>query len=42
LEVRASNQAAIRLYESAGFQLLGRRKGYYSGEDGLVYWKKPI
>jgi ribosomal-protein-alanine N-acetyltransferase len=42
LEVRASNQAAIRLYESAGFQLLGRRKGYYNGEDGLVYWKKPI
>ncbi len=43
LEVRASNHAAIRLYESAGFQLLGRRKGYYNnGEDGLVYWKKPI
>ncbi len=43
LEVRASNYPAIRLYESAGFQRLGRRKGYYNnGEDGLVYWKKPI
>ncbi|MGY2794568.1 [ribosomal protein S18]-alanine N-acetyltransferase [Thermostichus sp. MS-CIW-36] len=42
LEVKASNQAAIRLYESAGFQRLGRRKGYYNGEDALVYWKKPI
>ncbi|MEN9223229.1 MAG: GNAT family N-acetyltransferase [Thermostichus sp. BF3_bins_97] len=42
LEVNASNQAAIRLYESAGFLPLGRRKGYYNGEDALVYWKKPI
>ena len=42
LEVRASNYPAIRLYESAGFQRLGRRKGYYNGEDALVYWKKPI
>ncbi len=42
LEVNAHNQAAIHLYESAGFQPLGRRKGYYNGEDALVYWKKPI
>ena len=38
LEVRVSNEVAIALYESCGFQLLGRRKGYYSdGEDALVY-----
>jgi len=29
LEVRASNTAAIRLYESAGFELAGRRPDYY-------------
>ncbi|MDX1588023.1 MAG: GNAT family N-acetyltransferase/peptidase C39 family protein [Oleiphilaceae bacterium] len=32
LEVRADNQVAIRLYESGGYQRLGRLKGYY--EDG--------
>jgi ribosomal-protein-alanine N-acetyltransferase len=42
LEVKASNQAAIHLYESAGFQRLGERKGYYNGENAFVYWKKPI
>ena len=29
LEVRASNEAARKLYASAGFQELGVRKGYY-------------
>ncbi|MEN9241441.1 MAG: ribosomal protein S18-alanine N-acetyltransferase [Thermostichus sp. DG02_3_bins_51] len=42
LEVKASNQSAIHLYESVGFQRLGERKGYYNGEDAWVYWKKPI
>lgn len=42
LEVKGSNQAAIHLYESVGFQKLGERKGYYNGEDAWVYWKKPI
>ncbi|MGQ9837148.1 MAG: ribosomal protein S18-alanine N-acetyltransferase [Cyanobacteriota bacterium] len=42
LEVKASNQAALHLYESVGFQKLGERKGYYNGEDAWVYWKKPI
>jgi ribosomal-protein-alanine N-acetyltransferase len=41
LEVRESNVAAIRLYESFGFVLDGRRKGYYSlskgREDALLY-----
>jgi [ribosomal protein S18]-alanine N-acetyltransferase len=38
LEVRASNQSAIRLYRQAGFQLLGRRRGYYQNpaEDALI------
>jgi ribosomal-protein-alanine N-acetyltransferase len=38
LEVRASNEAAIRLYESFGFDQAGRRSGYYydPAEDGIV------
>ena len=38
LEVRASNQAAIRLYESAGFRRAGLRPQYYyePAEDGIV------
>lgn len=30
LEVRASNRAAEKLYQSAGFVVQGRRKGYYT------------
>ncbi len=41
LEVRRSNTAARRLYESLGFTTLGVRKGYYpngpgASEDALV------
>ncbi|MBI4789622.1 MAG: ribosomal protein S18-alanine N-acetyltransferase [Chloroflexi bacterium] len=38
LEVRASNVAAQALYRKYGFQVAGRRKGYYSdnGEDALI------
>jgi len=38
LEVRASNQAAIRLYERAGFARAGRRSGYYRepAEEAIV------
>src|SRR5579862_2425184 len=38
LEVRASNVAAIRLYESIGFTRSGDRKNYYyePAEDGIV------
>jgi ribosomal-protein-alanine N-acetyltransferase len=38
LEVRASNAAAIRLYETAGFEIAGRRSGYYQepAEEAIV------
>ena len=38
LEVRASNAAAQRLYYKFGFQLVGRRPGYYqdNGEDAIL------
>ncbi len=39
LEVRASNRAAINLYQGFGFQLVGTRERYYPDtlEDALVY-----
>ncbi len=38
LEVRPSNHEARTLYDSFGFRVVGRRKGYYydTGEDALV------
>jgi [ribosomal protein S18]-alanine N-acetyltransferase len=40
LEVRRSNAAAIALYHSLGFTVVGERRGYYrgrgGGEDALV------
>lgn len=38
LEVRESNAAAIGLYEKLGFQVVGRRKGYYDApkEDAVL------
>lgn len=33
LEVRASNQGAIRLYQAEGFDEIGLRKGYYPSAD---------
>jgi len=43
LEVRASNAAAIRLYEKFAFRCVGRRRGYYSRplEDALVFRWQP-
>ncbi|MBE9227107.1 ribosomal protein S18-alanine N-acetyltransferase [Phormidium sp. LEGE 05292] len=40
LEVKASNQPAISLYEKFGFKVAGRRRGYYqdTGEDALILW----
>jgi [ribosomal protein S18]-alanine N-acetyltransferase len=44
LEVRVSNGAAIKLYESLGFRARGVRRGYYTDnrEDALVMWKDPV
>jgi len=44
LEVRASNQAALSLYEKFGFKIAGRRKKYYAttGEDALILWKSQL
>jgi ribosomal-protein-alanine N-acetyltransferase len=41
LEVRTSNEAAIRLYERFGFRAAGRRRGYYhdNREDALIMWR---
>jgi ribosomal-protein-alanine N-acetyltransferase len=38
LEVRPSNLEARALYESFGFRVVGRRRGYYydTGEDALI------
>jgi ribosomal-protein-alanine N-acetyltransferase len=33
LEVRVDNAAAVHLYDSEGFQRIGRRRGYYQGVD---------
>ncbi len=42
LEVRAGNEAALRVYRKAGFVEEGRRKGYYrdNKEDALILWKR--
>lgn len=44
LEVRRTNLAAQKLYESFGFVAAGVRKGYYSdnNEDGLIMWLYDI
>jgi len=42
LEVRASNDSAIHLYDKLGFVQVGRRPGYYSNpkEDALILRKE--
>lgn len=44
LEVRATNDMAMRMYEGFGFKVIGRRKGYYTdnGEDAIVMWSDSI
>jgi [ribosomal protein S18]-alanine N-acetyltransferase len=41
LEVRTSNDSAIRLYEQFGFRAAGRRRAYYhdNREDALIMWR---
>lgn len=40
LEVRKSNETAIRLYESLGFESAGIRPGFYRNptEDAVIMW----
>jgi ribosomal-protein-alanine N-acetyltransferase len=41
LEVRISNEEAIRMYESYGFRSAGVRRRYYhdNNEDALIMWR---
>lgn len=42
LEVRISNEAAIKLYEGFGFKSEGIRPGFYErpAEDALILWRR--
>ncbi|ABB56293.1 ribosomal protein S18-alanine N-acetyltransferase [Synechococcus elongatus] len=44
LEVRVSNQVAIALYQSLGFQEVGQRPSYYAdtGEAARILWLKGL
>lgn len=44
LEVRVSNEHAIKLYERMGFERRGVRRAYYTDnrEDALIMWKDPL
>jgi ribosomal-protein-alanine N-acetyltransferase len=44
LEVRVSNQEAIRLYDRLGFRSKGVRRAYYTDnrEDALIMWKEAV
>jgi [ribosomal protein S18]-alanine N-acetyltransferase len=44
LEVNINNLQAINLYQKYGFQIAGKRKGYYqkTGEDALILWRKGL
>ena len=43
LEVRRSNVAAVRMYESLGFSVTAVRERYYEDpiEDALILWMNP-
>lgn len=43
LEVRSTNIPAQKLYSKFGFEIIGKRKNYYSdGEDALILEKKIV
>jgi ribosomal-protein-alanine N-acetyltransferase len=44
LEVRASNDVAISLYQKFGFKTAGRRRNYYkdNNEDALILWLSEL
>ncbi len=40
LEVNVKNVVAIELYKSMGFEIVGKRSGYYANnEDAYIMWK---
>jgi ribosomal-protein-alanine N-acetyltransferase len=44
LEVRASNQAALGLYDRLGFRVAAQRPRYYTRpeEDALILWRDSL
>lgn len=43
LEVRASNQVAVSLYQKFGFKVAGRRRRYYpDNEDAIILWRSGL
>ena len=44
LEVRASNQSALALYERLGFRVAAKRPAYYTKpqEDALILWRDSL
>ena len=44
LEVRASNTAALGLYQRLGFHVAATRRGYYAKppEDALILWREGL
>ena len=42
LEVRADNDAAIALYERAGYRRFGRHAGYYEDGADALRFEKPL
>ncbi len=42
LEVRASNEVAVRLYERAGFATIGKRANYYANGEEARVMKREI
>lgn len=45
LETRPSNDSALRLYRSLGFEQIGTRRGYYQavvGREDAIVMKRPI
>ena len=44
LEVRSQNQTALHLYQSLGFEILGRRPHYYQqpDDDALILWRRDL
>ena len=40
LEVRRSNESAVKLYQKKGFKKISERKNYYGDEDALIFVKQ--